>query len=425
MYCGFITKINNLHKHPNADRLQIGTIFGNSIVVDLSVTEGQLGVFFPVDGQLSAEFCQDNKLCRGEDGGYLDPDKRNIKAIRLRGEKSEGLFLPLESLSSFSDVNELQEGSQITVLNGILICQKYIPGRPVRRVYTSSKKKQKTSPVTYQYPFFKEHIDTEQLMYNLGQFRQGDTCYITLKMHGTSHRCAKTVEHKVQTSWMRKLLHLPDKITTKPSFVSGTRRVVLRDFAGGFYGTNEFRQPYHEFFRDRLYDGETVYFEIVGYIDQEHTIMGSGDNTKLKDKEFVKMYGDKTVFSYGCKEGENQAFVYRMTMTTPGGYVVEYPTELVQLRCEQMGVEFVPVFDKFIYTTEEDLLKRVEDYVDGTDPVGQTHIREGVVVRIDNREKFTAYKHKNFSFKVLEGIIKEEAVEADIEEQQDLEQEEI
>ena len=44
-------------------------------------------------------------------------------------------------------------------------------------------------------------------------------------------------------------------------------------------------------------------------------------------------------------------------------------------------------------------------FYSGTDPVGKTHIREGVVVRILNRPKFAAYKHKNFEFKVLSGIV--------------------
>jgi hypothetical protein len=45
-----------------------------------------------------------------------------------------------------------------------------------------------------------------------------------------------------------------------------------------------------------------------------------------------------------------------------------------------------------------------EQYYDGPDPVGKTHVREGVVVRIINRPKFCAYKHKGFAFKVLSGI---------------------
>ena len=60
-----------------------------------------------------------------------------------------------------------------------------------------------------------------------------------------------------------------------------------------------------------------------------------------------------------------------------------------------------------------------ECYYDGADPIGKSHVREGVVCRIVNRPKFTAYKHKNFAFKVLEGIIKDTAAAPDMEEQQE------
>ena len=60
--------------------------------------------------------------------------------------------------------------------------------------------------------------------------------------------------------------------------------------------------------------------------------------------------------------------------------------------------------------------EELEEYYDGPDPIGKTHVREGVVVRIVNRPKFAAYKHKNFSFKVLEGIIKASAEAPDMEE---------
>ena len=43
-----------------------------------------------------------------------------------------------------------------------------------------------------------------------------------------------------------------------------------------------------------------------------------------------------------------------------------------------------------------------------------------VVVRIDNRPSFTAYKHKNFNFKCLEGIIKDTSDAPDMEEAEEL-----
>ena len=119
-------------------------------------------------------------------------------------------------------------------------------------------------------------------------------------------------------------------------------------------------------------------------------------------------------FSYGCEKGKNDIYVYRITMTNEDGYVVEYPDWLMRLRCEQMGVKCVPLFETFTFTTWEDLMERVEKYYDGPDPIGGTHIREGVVVRIENREKFKAYKHKNFTFKLVSGLIAESISDSDV-----------
>ena len=128
-------------------------------------------------------------------------------------------------------------------------------------------------------------------------------------------------------------------------------------------------------------------------------------------------------------------------MTNEDGYVVEYTPDFMRYRCEQMGAKCVPVFWKGIIPEEDNLpymnhdktvvcsagewiQHLAENFYDGTDPIGKTHIREGVVVRIINRSKFTAYKHKNFNFKVLEGIIKDTASAPDMEEAQELSKDE-
>ena len=66
-YCGYIVTIKELRPHSNADRLQIATIFGNDVIVSLDTQKGQQGVYFPVDGQLSPEFCAANDLVRRKD----------------------------------------------------------------------------------------------------------------------------------------------------------------------------------------------------------------------------------------------------------------------------------------------------------------------------------------------------------------------
>lgn len=463
MYNAYITRIKNMHKHPNADRLQIGECFGNAVIVSMEYEDNQLGIYFPSDGQLSVEFAEANNLLRKKDaegnniGGYMDPDKRNVTAIKLRGEKSDGLFLPLKSLESFGDITTLTEGDRIDNFNGHEICCKYIPIRQHRHGGYSegNRTRKKKVPVA---PLFAEHADTEQLAYNLAAFKPGDEIEITLKMHGTSQRTGylPVLKGYKRTLWDR-LTRKEGKPIYDWGYVSGTRRTVLEDFDGGYYGSNAFREAHSKFFEGKLNKGETVYYEVVGFTDNGTPIMANGDNKKLNDKDFVKQYGEVTQFSYGCTPNsytytgyndsrpgyqdeivevtipQSDIYVYRMTMTNEDGFVVEYTPDFMRYRCEQMGVKCVPVFwkrkisenlvlygdnDEIIheYTAGEWIKNIAEQYYDGPDPVGKTHIREGVVVRIINRPKFCAYKHKNWYFKALEGIVKVEAEVPDMEE---------
>ena len=109
-----------------------------------------------------------------------------------------------------------------------------------------------------------------------------------------------------------------------------------------------------------------------------------------------------------------------MTYTTPEGYVIEYPWDLVQLRAEQMGFETVPELERFIYTTEDDFLNRIAKWLDTPSDLDSRHVREGVVVRALNSSHFKVAKEKSWSFKVLEGIIKDVAETPDLEEVEDL-----
>lgn len=458
-HCGYVIKVDNLTKHPNADRLQLLHIFGTTTTVGLDVAVGDMGIYFPTDLQLSIEYCVANHLCRKNpldgtaDSGYMDGDKRNVTAIKLRGERSDGIYVPLSSLETFGDISKLKVGDTIDNFNGHLICEKYIPKSNKRAVSRSGNgkpgKKKPKAPIA---PLFTEHADTSQLAYNLGAFKPGDEIEITLKMHGTSQRTAyvPVLKGYKRTFWDW-LFRRPGKPIYKYGYVSGTRRTILNDYEGGFYGSNAFRKQHADQFVGKLWKGETVYYEVVGFTDTGAPIMGDCQNKKLNDKDFVKQYGDITRFSYGCDptggfnnyyvNGDSSItittgmprsdlYVYRMTMTNEDGDVVEYTPDFMRYRCEQMGVKCVPVFEKFIIPNISGLLVqdagnyvqyKAEQYYDGPDPIGQSHVREGVVVRIINRPKFTAYKHKNFSFKCLEGIVKADAEAPDMEEVQDVE----
>jgi len=444
-YTAFITRIKNLRTHPKADRLQMGECFGNTVIVSLEYEDNQLGIYFPSDGQISTAFAEANNLLRKKDengnniGGYMDPDKRNVTAIKLRGEKSDGLFLPLKSLEPFGDITTLREGDRIDNFNGHEICCKYVPFKRERTAAGGAGKRIKRRAKRSIAPLFYEHMDTEQLAYNLAAFKPGDEIEITLKMHGTSQRTAHLPVFKdyKRTIW-DKLFRREGTPVYDWGYVSGTRRTVLENFEGGYYGSNEFREAHSKFFEGKLWKGEEVYYEVVGFTHTGAPIMSTADNKKLNDKEFVKQYGKTTTFSYGCApDGVNSAdgvipqsdiYVYRMTMTNEDGDVVEYTPDFMRYRCEQMGVKTVPVMWKGTIPYADWLeantwesaghyaITRAEKYYDGPDPIGKTHVREGVVVRILNRPKFCAYKHKNWSFKALEGIVKVEAEAPDMEE---------
>lgn len=396
-------------------------------------------------------------------GGYLDPNKRNIRAMRFRGSPSEGLFMPLETLK-YTGQTKFEVGEKISIINGHEICRKYIP----RNSYKGStpkagnKTRKKRVPLA---PLFAEHADTEQLVYNLDSFYKGDLIEITLKMHGTSGRTGYLPKlKKMKRSLLDIILRRDGTPVYDWGYVTGTRRVVLNDFDSGFYGDNSFREKHAKFFEGKLNKGETVYYEIVGFLDSGAPIMPSVANSKISDKAFSKKYGPTTTFSYGCASKafydqvndkeipQSDCYVYRMTMTNEDGDVVEYTPDYMRYRCEQIGAKCVPFlwkgiippvnsdglvqsddfvadengqFKEWIFKTPGEYIKDIaEQYYDGPDPVGLTHVREGVVVRIVNRPRFCAYKHKNFSFKVLEGIAKDLAATPDIEEAQEIIEEE-
>lgn len=456
MYRAYVTKVKNIRPAENADRLNLCEAFGNTVVVDKNVNENDLYIYFPCDGQLSLEFCLNNNLLRKlPDGtpssGYMDPDKRNVIAIKLRGNKSDGLVLPLNCVSYTGVLlNELTEGFAFTTLNGHEICKKYIPMRQNRQGHVSEGNhvRKKKAPIA---PLFIEHADTEQLAYNLNAFKPNDLIEITLKMHGTSQRTGYLPMLKgYKRTLLDRIMRRDGTPIYEYGYVSGTRRTVLNDWEGGFYGSNMFRKKHADFFEGKLHKGEEVYYEVVGFTDEGMPIMSSASNRKLNDKDFLKKYGETTTFSYGCSctgyytygDGsydvlpKSDFYVYRMTMTNEDGDVVEYTPDFMRYRCEQMGCKCVPVlwrgfipehpgaiYDNTISVGE--WIKNIaEQYYDGPDPIGKTHVREGVVIRILNRPKFCAYKHKNFAFKCLEGLVKAEETAPDMEEAEEVQNDE-
>lgn len=225
-------------------------------------------------------------------------------------------------------------------------------------------------------------------------------------VHNTSQRSMKTYAELPNGFW-RRLFHMKKK--KKEVYVCGTRRCVVTENSEGYYGNDAFRMPHHKKIEPFVENGMEIFYEVVGYYgdNETDTIMPIADNSKINDKAFMKQFGKKTVFSYGCKPSESEMYVYRITVNN--GEKEYTPAEIVAW-CEKAGVHHVPYIEDFEFTTVEDLQERVNKYFeDLVDPIGRTHVKEGVVIRKLNGLGWQAYKSKTFEFRVLSGLAAENA----------------
>jgi hypothetical protein len=175
-------------------------------------------------------------------------------------------------------------------------------------------------------------------------------------------------------------------------------------YEGGFYHGTNFREKIHEELKTvGLYKGETIYYEVVGFTDNSVPIMAVHN---IEDKELKKIYGDKMIYKYGCREGECKMLVYRITQVSDDGDQIELSWPQVAARCKQLGLQtVVPLEGPIVYDgDQEKLLKKFKVLSSGPDPLDSSHIREGVVVRVEHEDMWVALKYKGFWFTSLEGI---------------------
>ena len=410
----YVVQLKDIRPHSNADRLKCATVFGTNVIVDLSANENDLYIYFPTEVQINETYCVQNNLLRKKDengnnvGGYLD-EKRYIRPLKLRGEISDGLIMPIKSLEAFDPggkvIASLKAGDTVTTFNGVNLCWKYIPPVKPANICGGAKKVKKERPEDK--VKFPQHIDTPQLAYYTGNFHVGDHIIITEKLEGTSHRSALLPIKK--TNWFRKLFKLGPKVIYKD--FCGSRRVTIEQEDGGFYGSNNFRLDVHNKLVPHLSPNMEVFGEIVGYLG-DAPIMGTVNTKVLNDKNFTKVYGENMEFSYGCNKGEYKFYVYRICLLDDDGdVVVEYSTDQIIDWCERNGFEYVPVLYRGYLTGMDDtdaqneIEKLAFIHNDGPATLDKRHWREGCVIRRENNAgKFDVYKSKNWAYRTLKGM---------------------
>lgn len=415
-----VAKIDKVEPIEGADRIQVGYVLGERVIIGKDVVEGTVGIYFPAETQLSEDYCHFNNLYRHSEKnqdttvrGFFE-DNRKVKAMKFLKVKSEGYFASPESLSYITNHPEqFKLGDKFTECDGRKVCKKFISEHTRRAIGQQKKVRHLEAPL------FKQHVDTEQFKYYVDKIPVGATLSFHAKLHGTSARYSHTLVKRSPRTFLDRLkLRLGLFQSETWEYLAGTRRVVLYESdkeKQGFNGPEGWRLEWLEKLKPHLSRGVTVYGEIVGYANGA-PIMAKHDVTKLGDPRYVEKYGKEIVYKYGCPEGTNRFIIYRVTYTTPDGSEIDLSVDQLNHWCESRGLECTreitsrfhiggcgseyEILQDFIIAGLTDNEKSLDE--DWYDP---SHIREGVVVRVDYKDTTpTFYKNKSFAFKVLEGI---------------------
>lgn len=317
----FVAKLGNIQPIEGADKIVKASVILNDIaitnvVVGVESVEGQEIVYFDSNLCLSQRVLQDYP----DLGNYLSKNGR-VKVVKLRGTISNGLAVEVAKFQKYlAKGTSLRHGDSFTELCSIPICSKYVA--PIKLSTQSSKKGRNGKVESRMIPGqFNFHIDTDQLACNVHKLRPNIIVSITSKLHGTS----AIVSHckvKKPRSFFGKLFNRPAQ--TEYDYIYASRSVVKNGSADGFYGHDIWTEAGEKFFKGKLYQGETVYYEIVGYLPSGAMIQKGYD--------------------YRNKPGSYSIAVYRITKTGDDGHVVEYGWQAVKERCAQLVVPHVPEY---------------------------------------------------------------------------------
>lgn len=130
-----IRRIDQVWKHPNADRLDIVMIGGWQCVSQTGTFHvGDLGLFHEIDSFLPLTHPAYADMAKGAvkwtDLQGTPREGYRVKTMKLRGEWSQGYLLPISEfpeLASFSDDEKLPEATDFAPILGVVKWEKIVP----------------------------------------------------------------------------------------------------------------------------------------------------------------------------------------------------------------------------------------------------------------------------------------------------------
>ena len=398
-------RLQNVRKHPNADKVLLATALNEQVVVGPDYKDGDLMIYFDSNLRLSPEFLRNNNQYETSELN-LDTTKKGyfgrngkVRAKKFRGEPSYGYVVPVEYFDYLKITTiKFEEGIEFTHIKGNLVCEKFINLEVLKQSIKAGKnERNKVRKITSDY--FKEHWDTAHFKRCYHTIPAGQLLYITAKFHGSSGRISYVPETQ-QLTLVDKLLGLVGiKRAKEYKYFNGTRRVNLTvNKTANSYYKGDMRTEIFEKYSPMLHKGETLYFEICGY-DTNGSWIQKG-------------------FPYGCKVGKYRVMLYRVTQINEDGKVFNMPVDYVQTRAVELGMDPMYIFEKYYYTGNvEELLSNVGHYTEDikVDPQYPETMHEGVCVFFnDSQGNLTCLKSKAYAFIERESKVKD-AGEVDVE----------
>lgn len=358
-YLSKIVEIKEFIKHPDpkVERIKCAVVDGFIITVGIDSEPG-LYVYFPVLSQINTNLLQYLNLYRNknlnkdpEKTGYFE-DKGIVKAINLRGVKSEGFLMPLVDLQNFivEETNvELPTPLANTEFDEVEHCgktfwisRKYIA--PVQRTPgtpgSSKEKKVKKGLNKIIDEQFRFHYDTVILKKCPHVIHPDDIIHISSKWHGTSGISAYVLCHK-ELSWKEKIAKW---LTGNPfdiyDYVYSSRTVIKNEYYNkkvtpGYYNCDVWEYA-DKYLRPFLEKGMTLYYEIVGYLPNGGWIQKNYDYGCTPPIKIVDSKGNETVQYIQGKQFK--VYIYRITLTNVDGKVHEFSAHEVQTWCKQRNL---------------------------------------------------------------------------------------
>lgn len=380
-YVGSLVRISHLRPHTNADKLQIATIFGNSVVVGTDIVVGDYGMFFPLESQLQPKFLSQYNLYRNETlnsdvnkKGFFEENGR-VRAVKLRGEKSEGIFIHIDKNDLFGAKDlEFKPPFKDTpydfnLIDGDLIVKKYIIKNS--QIQGSGKTKSDRKIVKKFNRIvenqFRLHVDTEQLKKNIHKLNLDDYIGVHYKKHGTSWVVGNVLTNKVPT-WkdrIAKFFGIPveDK---EYGVIYSSRKVIKNQYINpeqknGYYDYDLWKDIADNL-GDRIPKGWTLYGEAVGYLPTGGMIQAP--------------------FDYGCEPGIYKIYVYRITVTNSDGKIIELDDKQIEEFCEKNGLLYKDTF--MYYGTVKDHINELSLEIIGQEILSPSENRTELVKLVEN-----------------------------------------